>query len=263
MPALILVSHALALQPPAGNHPVITEILYAVPTYEGDANRDNSRSAAGDEFIELMNPTDKPIQLRGYTLTDRNPEGLGRFRFRFPDLELGPGEIAVVFNGHGCSWVGPVGDDRRAPPGKHDLFRDAWVFTARIDSSMTSLANAGDWVLLSDPSGKPVQCVRWGEMAEYPPLPEDDLDQAPKVFSQSIVRDGDGRYRPHSELLAPLRFSPGLHEPPSPPPTEIEPPDPREGPADEPPDETQNKSSIKSSHSSPTSSQRSSTSSSK
>ena len=89
----------------------------------------------------------QPIQLRGYTLTDRNPADLGQFRFRFPDLELAPGEIAVVFNGHDCTWVGPVGDDRRAPPAKHDLFHDAWVFTARNDSNLTGLANAGDWVL--------------------------------------------------------------------------------------------------------------------
>ncbi len=204
--------HSSPIQGKAQAHPLITEVLYAVPTYEGDANLDNSRSAAGDEFVEILNPHDHPIQLRGYTLTDRNPEDLGRFRFRFPALELAPGEIAVVFNGHQCKWVGPVGDDRRAPPGKHDLFHDAWVFTARNDSNLTGFANAGDWVLLSAPDGTPVQCVRWGKMAEFPPLPEDDLDEAPAVYSQSVVRAPDGKFRPHADLLAPLRFSPGAHD---------------------------------------------------
>ncbi len=212
-------------------HPLITEVLYAVPTYEGDANLDGFRSAVGDEFIEIINPHDTPIQLRGYTLTDRNPKDLGQFRFRFPDLLLAPGEIAVVFNGHECKWVGPVGDDRKAPPAKHDLFHDAWVFTARNDSKLTGLANAGDWVLLTAPSGEPIQCIRWGQMAEFPPLPEDELDQAPKVFSQSVVRDPDGRFRPYTTLLSPLRFSPGVHELRS---SANPPPDPAESPKSDP-----------------------------
>ena len=48
-------------------HPLITEILYAVPKGDaGDANQDGKRSPTGDEFVELINPHDKPINLKGY-----------------------------------------------------------------------------------------------------------------------------------------------------------------------------------------------------
>jgi hypothetical protein len=93
-------------------HPLITEVLYAVPNATGgDANLDGVRHASGDEFVELFNPHDKPIQLFGYSLSDRNPEGKGQFKFTFPAFELPPGAVAVVFNGFEAAWseVGPVG----------------------------------------------------------------------------------------------------------------------------------------------------------
>lgn len=56
-------------------HPLITEVLFAVPTgdRDGDADLSGARSATGDEFIELMNPHDKPINLKGYRLVDGQP----------------------------------------------------------------------------------------------------------------------------------------------------------------------------------------------
>ncbi|MFA6045777.1 MAG: hypothetical protein WC718_12405 [Phycisphaerales bacterium] len=52
-------------------HPLITEVLFNVPTgAKGDANGDGTRDAVGDEFVELINPHDKPIDLKGYVLTD-------------------------------------------------------------------------------------------------------------------------------------------------------------------------------------------------
>lgn len=52
-------------------HPLITEVLFNVPTGpKGDANGDGLRDAVGDEFVELINPHGKPIQLKGYVLTD-------------------------------------------------------------------------------------------------------------------------------------------------------------------------------------------------
>ena len=45
-------------------HPMITEVLFAVPTGDGgDASGDGSRHVSGDEFIELVNPHDKAIQV--------------------------------------------------------------------------------------------------------------------------------------------------------------------------------------------------------
>lgn len=63
------------LAPVAFPHPLITEILYAPPKgAEGDANQDGKRNAVGDEFIELINPHDKPINLKGYVLSDGVPK---------------------------------------------------------------------------------------------------------------------------------------------------------------------------------------------
>lgn len=75
--AVIVMSAGLALgQAPTAHgvpfpHPVITEVLFNVPSgARGDANADGTRDAVGDEFVELINPHDKPIDLKGYVLTD-------------------------------------------------------------------------------------------------------------------------------------------------------------------------------------------------
>ncbi len=147
-------------------------MLYAVPnTPEGDANKDGTRHAAGDEFIELINPHDKPIQLMGYTITDRNPEKKGQLKFTFPAFELPPGGVVVVFNGCESTWsgVGPVGDAQKAPSGPNQSFDKAFVFTARVPSSRTSWANNGDYALLSDPAARPIQVVWWGRSRRRSP----------------------------------------------------------------------------------------------
>lgn len=162
-PATLIALASMLAEPPS--HPTITEVLYAVPTAEGDANGDGTRDAVGDEFVELVNAADTPIQLKGYRISDRNdasPDHKGGWSFVFPDLELKPGEVAVVFNGHNAKWTGPVGDTSRAPEAKNEKFHGAYVFTSRNDSDRVGLNNAGDWVLLSSPDNKPLECVLWG-----------------------------------------------------------------------------------------------------
>ncbi|MCU0688782.1 MAG: lamin tail domain-containing protein, partial [Phycisphaerales bacterium] len=123
--------------------PLITEVLYAVPTGgEGVANGDGVRHATGDEFIEIVNPHERPIEIGGFTLSDkraseRDKKGgmkSGAVRFTFPRCTLKPGQVAVVFNGCEAKWEqinGPdgkvvgsayIGDQTTAPAGGHPAF---------------------------------------------------------------------------------------------------------------------------------------------
>lgn len=241
-PGLPLVSVAVPFP-----HPIITEVLFAVPSGPGgDANRDGTRDAAGDEFVELINPHDRAIQLFGYTLTDSQEPGKGQLKFTFPALELAPGEVVVVFNGFGATIAEPVGDQRTPPSGPHAAFAGARVFSMRCPSNKTAFGNAGDHVMLTAPDGTNVQRVWWSEdpsargaSVEAPkdgheqgapppppakPKPRPPLveDYAPIASRASVTRDtmlGTGRFVSHMDLER-TSFSPGLYvivKPPSPP----------------------------------------------
>ena len=195
--------------PVAFPHPLITEVLYAVPRGEGDANGDGSSHSSGDEFIELVNPHDRSINLGGYVLSDRNAGGRGEFRFVFPKLKVPPGGVVVVFNGNGQTFSGPVGTSKRAPSGTNEAFHGAAVFTAQVKSRSVALANAGDWVLLSDPKGRPIQCVWWGTMDRALPKGVRLMEQAPTTSSGSVQRASvAGAFKAHTDLDG-RRFSPG------------------------------------------------------
>lgn len=167
-------------------HPLITEIFFSVPGSGGDANGDGQRSPAGDEFVELMNPHDEPINLIGYELSDRPTAS--QFRFRFPDLVLEPGAVAVVFNGHDGAWRGPVGDDVRGPEAPHSLFQGAWVFTARGASEYQSFSNSAEFVLLTSPAGIPVHAVQWGDPDDQPPPETEIVERVAALRGRSAQR---------------------------------------------------------------------------
>lgn len=224
-------------------HPLITEVLFAVPSGPGgDANKDGTRDAAGDEFVELINPHDRPIQLFGYTLSDSQEPGKGQLKFTFPAIELAPGEIVVVFNGFGASIAAPVGDQRTPPTGPHAAFHNARVFSMRCPSNKTAFGNAGDHVMLTAPDGVNVQRVWWSEdpatrsagrgnppasapaansaadptaAASPKPAPAPPLsdDYAPISPRSSVARDGilaTSRFVSHMDLER-SPFSPGTH----------------------------------------------------
>lgn len=199
-------------------HPVITEVLFAVPSgVDGDANADGKRDATGDEFIELMNPHDKPIQLAGYTLTDRNPEPARQCRFVFPECVLQPRQVAVVFNGHNARFRGPVGDATRPPEGPNPNFGGAFVFTMRIESRTRALSNSGDFVLLTDPDGHHVEAVVWGASDPRPPEDTIRINEVPAGVLGSVQRTTpDGPMLEHP-LIDDTLFSPGvIPTPPAP-----------------------------------------------
>jgi hypothetical protein len=239
-------------------HPLITEVLYDVPKGPaGDANGDGQRSANGDEFVELINPHDKAINLRGYTITDaKKGEGKGEgagggtgggdqpaapapdkqdhakkpagehrksagggggaaLKFTFPNLELGPGQVVVVFNGYQQTFRGPVGTATAAPTGPNEHFHNAMVFTMNVQSQFVAFANAGDCVVLRDPDGKVVECITWGKPekgGKVVPTGALLTEQAPESGGSVQRASLGGKFVPHKEMkgdLAGELFSPG------------------------------------------------------
>lgn len=214
MMQVLFLAACVAVEPPVVPfpHPLITEVLYAVPTGpEGDVTGDGSRETNGDEFVELVNPHEKPINLRGYVLSGKaSDDPKKRFktlRFVFPSLTLGPGEVAVVFNGHGQTWTGPVGDTAAAPEKGNEKFNGARVFTMNVDSARLGFSNKADYVLLSAPDGSGIECITWGEIKA--PAGVGLVEKAPEGARGSVMRRTvQGSLEPHP-LADGKRFSPG------------------------------------------------------
>lgn len=205
--ALLLTSAAYADEqtsdPDAATpHPIITEVLFHVPPGDSaDANRDGERHATGDEFIELFNPTAQPINLAGYTLTNRlatdDPTTSRGVRFTFPEFTLEPGHIVVVFNGFGADIAGSIGTGEAAPTAPNDLFHDAFVFVINPRSQNNALANNADFLLLSAPDGTPLEAVSWGDPD---PAPSEDTRTIHEV--QRNPRGSVQRTAPDQPFLA-------------------------------------------------------------
>ena len=109
---------------------LITEVLAA-----------NARTVTDDrgrytDWIELHNPTDTPISLAGYTLTDDPDEPA---KWRLPSTTLAPGAFQVV-------WASGV--NRVEPEGWHTNFR---------------LSRGGEYVGLFGLDGQLVDAVKFGE----------------------------------------------------------------------------------------------------
>ncbi len=265
---LPLLAHEAQAKPPVPlPNPLITEVLYAVPTGdEGDADKDGDRSATGDEFVELYNPHDKPIQLKGYTVCDGTPEeaydkkstgGKGSkgksdgsqsrakpdgkadkkpesksdketnnkkdgpktsLRFVFPEFELKPGEVVVLFNGFEQKIPGPVGTKDRAPAGKNEKFGNAWVFSMGVESRFVAFNNKGDCVAINDPSGATIEVVTWGKPSKEPPSGALLTEKAPEAKG-SVQRVGlTSKLVEHEEMTwskggGRELFSPGVFDP--------------------------------------------------
>lgn len=234
-------------------HPLITEVLYNVPTGEGgDANKDGTRQVAGDEFIEIVNPHDKPISIGGYTLSDMTalektstgkPKS-GAVKWTFPPLTLKPGQVAVVFNGNASTIAAPVGDSSAVPAKGNDAFGGAMVFTMRQPTDKVAFANTADWVMLTAPDGKPVGLIKWGEPRVKVPEGIPLVETAPTARSGSIQRTAaNGPLAIHA-TDGTHSFSPGVFamptaapttapkaEPPKTPETPAKPADPTPSPA--------------------------------
>ncbi len=208
-------SSAPGAAPIPAPHPQITEVLFNVPNDEsGDANKDGERHAAGDEFIEIANAHESPVNLKGYVLFNRRAsfdgtEGSG-VRFEFPDVELPGHGVCVVFNGCDAKIAGPVGTPKKAPESGNDAFNGVMVFTMVNTSKSRALANGGDWVVLAAPDGTIVDCVSWGEPKPPPPEGAVRTQKVDADVKGSVQRLGPGEELEAHKGINGEPFSPGL-----------------------------------------------------
>jgi Lamin Tail Domain/IPT/TIG domain len=107
----------------------------------GDANGDGARDSSQDEFVEVINRTDVPVDVSGYSISDADS-----LRFTFPPGAIIPaGEVAVIFGGG-------------APAGEFgNALVNGLVFTATL-----SLNNTGDTITIKNASAVPIEAVTYG-----------------------------------------------------------------------------------------------------
>ncbi|MCA9732584.1 lamin tail domain-containing protein [candidate division KSB1 bacterium] len=156
---------------------ILNEIL-ADPAADlpGDANGDGTRDTTDDEFIELVNTGNTPIDLSGWTVSD----AVGVRHTFAEETSLAAGAALVLFGGGT-----PTGD-----------FGGAVVLTA--STGQLSLNNTSETITIHDVSGAVVLEFTYGSEAGN---------------DQSISRDPDltGNFTKHSEIAAAAGalFSPG------------------------------------------------------
>src|ERR1051325_1450609 len=154
----------------------------------GDANRDNTRDASQDEFVELVNTTTHDIDLSGYRLFTRGT-GSDVLRHEFASgTVLRSCSAAVIFGG-GTTSFNP----------NNAAFGGALVLKA--SSGSLSLVNSGGAIPLQDQSGAIVNLVAYGGSSGI------DADNY-----QSVTRSPDitGKFTQHLAASGGTRlFSPG------------------------------------------------------
>jgi hypothetical protein len=121
-------------EPPSNGDLVITEILFDPPNeLVGDSNRDGARHTTEDEFVELLNISDQPLDVGGIWITDSavDPAG-GKGAFKVPaGTELGPQQALILFGGG--SPPGNIGDGKANP---HFGMSLVFVSTGRIGNGL-------------------------------------------------------------------------------------------------------------------------------
>jgi uncharacterized protein (TIGR03437 family) len=170
----------------------INEVLADPPDgAAGDANRDGERSGTDDEFVEIVNASDSPLNISGWTLRTRSLTGSTEtIRHRFVAGTILPaGAALVVFGGGNVDPANP-------------FFGGAQIFTA--SSGSLSLANNGATILLRDGAGQIISQLSYG-------TPGDDFGG--DAVNQSFTRAPDvtGPFARHTTAAGAngRRFSPG------------------------------------------------------
>ncbi|MHC4976532.1 MAG: lamin tail domain-containing protein [Planctomycetota bacterium] len=191
----------------ADTHPILTEVLFNLPprVVGGDVNLDSIRHVTGDEFVEIYNPHDVSINMRGYKLTDSDRQFQPYLEFEFPEFVLGPHETVVVFNGYQSDEIpGHDGTSERAPGEKNPHFNDAWIFRIDPIHGWQAFQNEEDFVVLWSPDGEPLEAVVWGENKrdKLPrTLRDGQIFETGWEIEESFQRVGDtAQWLPHTQI---------------------------------------------------------------
>ena len=159
---------------------------------EGDANRDGTRSASQDEFVEIVNATETDIDLSGFQILTRTTGGADIVRHIFPtDTTLAAHTAAVVFGDAQAASFDP----------HHPAFGGALVQTANRTGGL-SLVNSGSVVTLLDARGAFVNQLTYGGASGLRGDENQSLTRAPDIegdFIQHLSAPGSNA----------RRFSPG------------------------------------------------------
>ncbi len=168
---------------------IVNEVLADPPLAEaGDANQDGTRDAAEDEFVELANVGDDPVDIGGWMLGDDES-----INFTFPEgYVLQPRDIIAIFGG---------GDVSNVPGYDPDPLLTR-VFQA--DSSVgNGLANGGDIIILLSDDGGYDTYFAYGSLAHtggpaegtFPEGTDFEIEldiSAPANADNSVTRFPDG-----------------------------------------------------------------------
>ena len=171
---------------------VINEVLVDPPDgAAGDANRDGVRSAAQDEFVEIVNASDQDYDIGGYQLLTRTSGGADTVRHTFAaGTVLPPGTAVVIFGGAQAATFNS----------NDPAFGGAQVFTASTGG--LSLLNGGSTVTLLDAGGALIEQMSYGDGENLPGDRDQSLTRAPDIT---------GDFVPHQQVAdsAGRLFSPG------------------------------------------------------
>ena len=155
---------------------------------EGDANGDSVRHAQEDEFLEILNISDSPMDMTGWKVGDDE-----RVDWQFPNgYTINPYEFVTIFGGGG--------DSLENVPGWTSDSLTTRVF-ATGDSIGNGLANGGDYVIIQSANGNHDMYFAYGSKYGAGPPTSDavtgmtfefmDSTDAPANRNNSITREYD------------------------------------------------------------------------
>ena len=159
---------------------ILNEILYDPPDgIEGDANGDGTRDPQEDEFIELYNNSDSPLDVSGFMIFDAEALDAGTPRFTVPDgTTIAPNSALVIFGGGN-----PTGN-----------FGGSTVFAS---DDVLNLNNAGDMLTVQDNNGAVILTF--------------DIEPLSNNPDESYTRNPDitGEFAQHADDVNGTLFTPG------------------------------------------------------